>query len=164
MSQITGKSNGLNKPWPTPRKEKSTLHRSRSRMEEEELIANQGVWYPTPDLRCKGVFPFLLVFVLATLRLCCTSGAPLAVVLEGLFCRMACGLLLSQSGVKPSPPTLEGRFLTTGPPGKSLHRGLLFGENYTWEGWMFLNPTNTWKKFKIAFRIHLVVKYWWLFL
>ena len=114
MSQITGKSNGLNKPWPTPRKEKSTLHRSRSRMEEEELIANQGVWNPTPDLRCKGVFPFLLVFVLATLRLCCTSGAPLAVVLEGLFCRMACGLSVPQPGTEPARPASEAQTLHHG--------------------------------------------------
>ena len=169
MSQITDKSNSLNKSWPTPRKVKSTLHRSRSRMEEEELIVNQGMWNPTPDLRRRGFFPFCLfvwffVVVLATLGFCCSSWASLVVVLEGLFCPMACGILVSQSGIKPAPPALEGRFLTTGPPGKSLHRGLLFGENYTWEGWMFLNPPNTWKKFKIALRIHLIVKYWWLIL
>ena len=61
MPQITGKSNGLNKSWPTPRKVKSTLHRSRSRMEEEELIANQGMWNPTPDLRRRGLLFFCLL-------------------------------------------------------------------------------------------------------
>ena len=29
-----------------------------------------------------------------------------------------CGIFVPQSGVKPEPPALEGRFLTTGPPGK----------------------------------------------
>ena len=31
-----------------------------------------------------------------------------------------CGILVPQSGIKPAPSTLEGRVLTTGPPGKSL--------------------------------------------
>ena len=33
---------------------------------------------------------------------------------------MACGILVPQPGIKPASPALEGRFLTTGPPGKSL--------------------------------------------
>ena len=31
----------------------------------------------------------------------------------------AFGNLASQSGIKPTPPALEGEFLTTGPTGKS---------------------------------------------
>ena len=34
---------------------------------------------------------------------------------------MACGILVSQAGIEPVSPVLEGGFLTTGPPGKSLH-------------------------------------------
>ena len=37
-----------------------------------------------------------------------------------LSCSMACGILVPQSGIKPTTPALEGKFLTTGPPGKSL--------------------------------------------
>ena len=39
-----------------------------------------------------------------------------------MFCAFgfeACGILVTQSGIKPGPPALEGKILTTGPPGKS---------------------------------------------
>ena len=32
----------------------------------------------------------------------------------------ACGILVPQSGIGPTTSALEGRFLTTGPPGRSL--------------------------------------------
>ena len=36
------------------------------------------------------------------------------------FCgHKACGILTSRPAIKPSPPTLEGEVVTTGPPGKS---------------------------------------------
>ena len=41
------------------------------------------------------------------------------VVLCGLICPMACGILVPWPGIEPTLPALEGRFLTTGPPGKS---------------------------------------------
>ena len=31
----------------------------------------------------------------------------------------ACGILAPQPGIEPAPPALEGKILTTGPPGKS---------------------------------------------
>ena len=34
---------------------------------------------------------------------------------------MTCGILVSQAGTEPVSPALEDGFLTTGPPGKSLH-------------------------------------------
>ena len=37
----------------------------------------------------------------------------------------ACGILVSQPGNKPTSPALQGRFLTTGPPGKPLGALLL---------------------------------------
>ena len=45
-----------------------------------------------------------------------SSGSPL-VVAHGLSCPAACGILLSQSGTEPAPPAVEGRVLTTRPPG-----------------------------------------------
>ena len=36
-----------------------------------------------------------------------------------LSCPEACGILAPEPGIKPVSPALEGRFLTTGPPGKS---------------------------------------------
>ena len=35
-------------------------------------------------------------------------------------CYIACGILVPQPGTKPMSPALQGEFLTTGPPGKSL--------------------------------------------
>ena len=37
-----------------------------------------------------------------------------------LSCPSACGILVPRSGMEPQSPALEGRFLITGPPGKSL--------------------------------------------
>ena len=37
-----------------------------------------------------------------------------------LSCSEACGILVPWPGIKPASPALQGRFLTTGPPGKSL--------------------------------------------
>ena len=37
-----------------------------------------------------------------------------------LSCPVACGTLVPQPGIEPTSPALEGGFLTTGPPGKSL--------------------------------------------
>ena len=35
-------------------------------------------------------------------------------------CPVACGILFIRPGIEPESPALEGRFLTTAPPGKSL--------------------------------------------
>ena len=40
------------------------------------------------------------------------------VVAHGLSCATACGTLVSWPGMEPMSPSVEGRFLTTGPPGK----------------------------------------------
>ena len=51
-------------------------------------------------------------------------GAPEHVGSVAVACRLsfptACGILVPQPGIEPTSPALEGRFLTTGPPGKSL--------------------------------------------
>ena len=44
-----------------------------------------------------------------------------------LSCHELCGILVPQSGMEPLSAGLEGRFLITGPPGKSsYHLGSLF--------------------------------------
>ena len=45
-------------------------------------------------------------------------------VAHGLSCYAACGILVPQPGIEHVAPALEGRFLTTGPPGKSLRGNL----------------------------------------
>ena len=46
----------------------------------------------------------------------CTGSV---VVVHRLRSPAACGILVPQSGIRPLPPALQGRFLTTGPSGKS---------------------------------------------
>ena len=55
----------------------------------------------------------------------CTGSVAAA---RGLGCHTACGILVPQPGIEPVSPALEGRFLTTGPLGKSQrqHYLLLF--------------------------------------
>ena len=46
----------------------------------------------------------------------CTGSV---VVAHRLRSPAACGILIPQPGIRPLPPALQGRFLTTGPSGKS---------------------------------------------
>ena len=39
--------------------------------------------------------------------------------MQGFSCSVAYGVLVPQPGIKPVSPALQGRFFTTGPPGKS---------------------------------------------
>ena len=48
--------------------------------------------------------------------LCCSVQASL--VVSGLSYPKACGILVPQPGIEPMSLAFEGRFLTTGPPGK----------------------------------------------
>ena len=51
---------------------------------------------------------------------CWASVRLLSVVADRLRGLSACGILLPWPGIKLASPALEGTFLTTGPPGKSL--------------------------------------------
>ena len=69
----------------------------------------------------------LFVAVLRLLSSCGTqalerTGSTVAV--RGLSCCTACGILVPQPGVELASPALGGRFLTTGPPGKSVYRNI----------------------------------------
>ena len=44
-----------------------------------------------------------------------------AVVASGVGYSEACGVLVPQQEIKSTSPALQGRFLTTGPPRKSLY-------------------------------------------
>ena len=43
---------------------------------------------------------------------------------HGLSCPVARRILVPQPGIQPTSPAMEGRFLATGPPGKSLASGI----------------------------------------
>ena len=42
-----------------------------------------------------------------------------------LSCPAACGILVPQLGIEPASEAPQDKFLTTGPPGESLHFGTL---------------------------------------
>ena len=48
------------------------------------------------------------------------QGTAFLVVVRGLNCSEACGILIPQLGIESASPGWQGEFLTTGPPGKSL--------------------------------------------
>ena len=65
--------------------------------------------------------------------LCCSTGflwlwcVGFLVVMCGLSCPAGCRILVPRPGAKPpTSPALQGGFLTTGPPGKSLNTFLCF--------------------------------------
>ena len=57
-----------------------------------------------------------------------SCDASSVVVALGISCSSACGILVPQPGIKPVSPALQDRFLTTGPPGKSLGLSLKFNQ------------------------------------
>ena len=60
--------------------------------------------------------------IIRDLLLWCTDSLDVAVASEvvvcGLSCSAACEISVPSSGIKAVFPKLQGRFLTTGPPGK----------------------------------------------
>ena len=50
-------------------------------------------------------------------------------VVRGLGCPAACGILVPRPGTEPTFPALEGRFFTTGPPGKSPYLSFCYFEH-----------------------------------
>ena len=59
--------------------------------------------------------------------LCSLRHTGSVVVAHGLSCPAACGILVPRPGIEPVSPAQEGRFSTTGPPGKSLAYGFCHG-------------------------------------
>ena len=56
----------------------------------------------------------------------------LSSAVHGLLCSMACGIF-SDQGSKPMSPELQGRFSTTGPPGKPRRRVLKEADPGPWK-------------------------------
>jgi len=78
-----------------------------------------------PFSGCSGWGCFLVVVhrlltAAAALVLGLRSTQASVVAVSGLSCAMTCGILVPRPEIEPIFPALAGRFLTTGPPGKSL--------------------------------------------
>ena len=94
------------------------------------------IWKFSLDMHLKNFFWLLWVLVVScaifpwgtqTLPLVVAQGLKhlgSVIVARGLSCFTACGILVPWSGIEPTSPALQGGFLTTGPPGKSLDRHL----------------------------------------
>ena len=59
------------------------------------------------------------------------------VVVHGLSCPLACGILVPQRGIKPASSASEGAFSITGPPGKVPKLSSFYCLLY-FEGWTIL--------------------------
>ena len=57
---------------------------------------------------------------------CCGAQTPVMALRPSCF--LACGILVPSPGIKPMSPALQGRFLTAGPPGKSLEQTFKGGD------------------------------------
>ena len=67
----------------------------------------------------------LFIYLAVSYLSCRTRDFPLGrtdslVVVCGLSCPLACGILVPWTVIEPASSALQGRFLTTGPPGKPL--------------------------------------------
>ena len=65
---------------------------------------------------CRIFVVLCVIFCCGMWSLKCVSSV---VVLHRLSCPSACEILVPQTGIEPMSPALQGRLLTTGPPGKS---------------------------------------------
>ena len=99
-----------------------------SKMCFSQVFINQKAFlssYPECQLllfprHCLFIYFYFILFILALLGLCCGRQAFSSCGACRLSCPVACGILASGSGIKRESPALQGRFLTTGPPEKSL--------------------------------------------
>ena len=76
------------------------------------------MYYPT---LCEGTLIILNCFYVdhsfkVHMKICYNIAS---VLFFGSFCCEACEILSSGTGIKPTPPVLKGKVLTTGPPGTS---------------------------------------------
>ena len=70
------------------------------------------IWLPQVLIAVFGIF-------VASCRIFVEARGLSPVVVCGLSCPVACGISVPQPRIEPVPPALQGRFLITGPPGKS---------------------------------------------
>ena len=85
------------------------------------------------------------------------------VVAWGLSCPKACGILVPGTGIEPVSPALEGEFLTTGPPGRSLQWCSFEGSLQGLAGGMKVeSPSTNWVMvtWTIAFHAYSVCTIW----
>ena len=78
----------------------------------------------TPLSRWVGHFDPCVVCIYLWLHWLSVAALWLFTVVRRLSGHMVCGILVSQPGIEPESPALEGRFPTTGPPACTFERFL----------------------------------------
>ena len=63
---------------------------------------------------------FFLTWTIFSVYWICYNISSVVFCFFFFFGHEACGILTSRPGIKPIPPTLEGKFLTTRPPGRPV--------------------------------------------
>ena len=91
------------------------------------ILSSCGVWVFLFS-SCGAWAPERVGSVLCGTRALQLRHASSVVVVHGLSCPTACGILVPQPGIEPGSPALEGGFLTTGPPGKSPNHHISLSE------------------------------------
>ena len=117
------------------------------------LGPQSGAW-AFSGCRAQALGPVDSVIVVCRLSSCAACVGSRA---RRLSCSVACGILVPQPGIKPSPSALEGGFLTTGPPGKSPSAIIWKSENIDLKAKFFLviGRTTSIKKFNSPKRYNL---------
>ena len=91
------------------------------------------IWLPQVLVATFGIFVAVLGFLSSCDALALEDTGSVVAVCR-LSCLVACGILVPRPGIEPESPALEGGFLTTGPPGKSLpYKFLLLKKPYCYK-------------------------------
>ena len=75
---------------------------------------------------------FFAVHGLSSCGLWVPKRAVSVVAMHGLTCSTACGILVPRLGMEPMSSALQGRFSTTGPPGKSPPESFVVEALHSW--------------------------------
>ena len=85
------------------------------------FLAASGLSCGTRDLSLQHAGSFVAACgLLSSCGEQATERTGSVVAARGISCPATCGIFVRQPGIESTSPALEGGFLTTGPPGKSL--------------------------------------------
>ena len=99
-----------------------------------------------------------LGFSLQDLSLWCVDSL---VVVHGLSCSIARGLLVLQPGIEPVSLASQGGFLTTGPPGKSSLLLSTYINRYFWSAYNFYLNSHPANKGNMFYTFQFVTFLFW---
>ena len=118
---------------------------------------SHSIWSLNVDffslLRLSSLFRSILVFIELLQHCFC--------FIFWIFCYKAPGILVLPPGTEPKYPALEGKVLTTGPPGKSLDCPFSVKGLWPWRGSHF--PAEAARQARLAPSLHSYLSPWSMF-